>query len=106
MAADVASLGFNLRELQAHKKLAIDYVHIERSEIKETGEYNLEGLFIRLGSAIDSVKARRIVFDTLESLYAGLQNHFILRAELRRLFGWLKDRGITAVTPPSAARAR
>jgi circadian clock protein KaiC len=74
LVANVASLGFHLSELQDQKKLAVDYVHLERSEIEETGEYNLEGLFIRLGSAIDSVKAKRIAFDSLESLYAGLQN--------------------------------
>jgi circadian clock protein KaiC len=97
LVANVASLGFHLSKLQDQKKLAVDYVHLERSEIEETGEYNLEGLFIRLVSAIDSVKAKRIAFDSLESLYAGLQNHAVVRAELRRLFGWLKDRGISAV---------
>jgi circadian clock protein KaiC len=97
LAANVSSLGFRLKELQARKKIAIEYVRIERSEIEETGDYNLQGLFIRVGSAIDSIKARRIAFDTLESLFAGLTNHSILRAELGRLFGWLKDRGITAV---------
>jgi circadian clock protein KaiC len=97
LVANVASLGFHLSELEGQKKLAVDYVHIERNEIEETGQYNLDGLFIRLGSAIDSVKAKRIAFDTLENLYAGLQNHSIVRAELGRLFGWLKDRGITAV---------
>jgi circadian clock protein KaiC len=97
LVANVASLGFHLSELEGQKKLAVDYVHLERNEIEETGRYNLEGLFIRLGSAIDSVKAKRIAFDTLENLYAGFQNHSIVRAELGRLFGWLKDRGITAV---------
>ena len=79
------------------KKLAIDYVHVERSEIEETGEYDLEGLFIRLGQAIDSIGAKRVVLDTIESLFAGLSNQAILRAELRRLFRWLKDKGVTAV---------
>jgi circadian clock protein KaiC len=97
LVANVASLGFHLSELQRQKKLAVDYVHLERTEIEETGEYNLEGLFIRLGSAIDSVKAKRIAFDSLENLYAGLQNHAVVRAELRRLFGWLKDRDISAI---------
>ena len=77
--------------------ILLDYVHIERSEIEETGEYDLEGLFIRLGHAIDSIGAKRVVLDTVEALFAGLPNHAILRAELRRLFRWLKDRGITAV---------
>src|SRR5579885_1477227 len=97
LAANVSSLGFRLKELQGRKKIALEYVRIERSEIEETGDYNLQGLFIRVGSAIDSIKARRIAFDTLESLFAGLTNHAILRAELGRLFDWLKDRGITAV---------
>jgi circadian clock protein KaiC len=97
LAKNVASLGFDLGALIEEKKLAVDHVHIERSEIEETGEYDLDGLFVRLGYAIDSVKARRVVLDTVEALFAALPNEGILRAELRRLFGWLKDRGITAV---------
>ena len=97
LAANVRSLGFDLEKLQAQKKIVLDYVHIERSEIEETGEYDLEGLFIRLGHAIDSIGAKRVVFDTLEALFAGLSNHGVLRAELRRLFRWLKDRGMTAI---------
>jgi circadian clock protein KaiC len=79
------------------KKIAIDYVHIERSEIQETGEFDLEGLFIRLNHAIDSIGAKRVVLDTLESLFSGLPNEAILRAELRRLFRWLKDKGVTTL---------
>ncbi|MCX6271926.1 MAG: circadian clock protein KaiC, partial [Bacteroidetes bacterium] len=94
---NVASLGFDLEDLVKHKKIALDHVHIERSEIEETGEYDLEGLFIRLGYAIDSVGAKRVVLDTIESLFAGLPNQLILRAELRRLFRWLKDKGVTAI---------
>lgn len=94
---NVASLGFDLVKLQATKKVAIDYVRIERQEIQDTGEYDLEGLFVRLGYAIDSVGARRVVLDTIEALFAGLPNEAILRAELRRLFRWLKDRGVTAI---------
>ncbi len=75
----------------------VDYIHVERSEIEETGEYDLEGLFLRLGFAIDSIGAKRIVLDTLEVLFGGLENHGILRAELRRLFRWLKENGVTAV---------
>jgi circadian clock protein KaiC len=97
LAQNVASLGFDLDELAAGDKIAIDYVHVERSQIEETGEYDLEGLFIRLGFAIDSVGAKRVVLDTLEALFGGLENESILRAELRRLFRWLKDRGVTAV---------
>lgn len=97
LAANVQSLGFDLEKLEAQKKIALDYVHIERNEIEETGEYDLEGLFIRLGHAIDSIGAKRVVLDTLEVLFAGLSNHGILRSELRRLFRWLKDRGMTAI---------
>jgi circadian clock protein KaiC len=97
LTANVRSLGFDLDELAAQKKIVLDHVHIERSEFEETGEYDLEGLFIRLGYAIDTIGAKRVVLDTLEALFAGLPNHAILRAELRRLFRWLKDRGITAV---------
>ncbi|HEX3131521.1 MAG TPA: circadian clock protein KaiC [Thermoanaerobaculia bacterium] len=94
---NVRSLGFDLDELVAQEKIVVDYVHVERSEIEETGEYDLEGLFIRLGFAIDSIGARRVVLDTLEVLFGGLQNEAVLRSELRRLFRWLKDRGVTAV---------
>ena len=97
LAQNVRSLGVDLDKLQQQKKIAIDHVHIERNEIQETGEYDLEGLFIRLGHAIDTIGARRVVLDTLEALFSGLPNHAILRAELRRLFRWLKDRGVTAV---------
>jgi circadian clock protein KaiC len=97
LAANVRSLGFDLDKLVTQKKLKLDHVHIERAEIEETGEYDLEGLFIRLGHAIDSIGARRVVLDTLEALFAGLPNHAILRAELRRLFRWLKDREMTAI---------
>ena len=94
---NVASLGFNLSKLQIEKKLAIDYVYIERSEIEDTGEYDLEGLFVRLAYAIDSIGAKRVVLDTVEALFAALPNEAILRAELRRLFRWLKAKGVTAV---------
>ena len=97
IASDVASLGFDLPELIKAQKLAVDYVRVERSEIEETGEYNLEGLFVRLDHAIRTVGARRVVLDTIESLFAGLKNDAILRSELRRLFRWLKDQGVTAL---------
>src|ERR1043166_1243463 len=93
----VASLGFDLPELIAAQKLAVDYVRVERSEIEETGEYDLEGLFVRLDYAIQSVGARRAVLDTIESLFAGLKDDGVLRAELRRLFRWLKDKGVTTI---------
>lgn len=97
LSQNVASLGFDLRGLTRRKKLIVDYVRVERSEIEETGEYNLEGLFIRINHAIDSIRAKRVVLDTIESLFAALPNEGILRAELRRLFRWLKEKGVTAV---------
>jgi circadian clock protein KaiC len=97
LAANVASLGFDVKKLEAQKKLVIDYVRVERSEIEETGEFDLEGLFVRLQHAIETVGAKRVVLDTIESLFAGLPNPLVLRSELRRLFRWLKDRGMTVV---------
>jgi circadian clock protein KaiC len=97
LAQNCASLGFHLKELMANGKIVVDHVRVERSEIEETGEYDLEGLFIRLNQAIDSVGAKRVVLDTIESLFSGLSNEGILRAELRRLFRWLKDKGVTAI---------
>jgi circadian clock protein KaiC len=97
LAINVASLGFDLKQLIADKKLILDYVFIERSEIEETGDYDLEGLFLRLEHAINEVGAKRVVLDTLEALFSGLPNEAIIRAELRRLFRWLKEKGVTAV---------
>ena len=97
LTKNVASLGFDLNQLVAEKKLLLDYVFIERSEIEETGEYDLEGLFLRLSHAIDSIGAKRVVLDTLEALFSALPNEAIIRAELRRLFRWLKEKGVTAV---------
>jgi circadian clock protein KaiC len=97
LADNVASLGFDLPGLIRRKKVVVDYVRVERSEIEETGEFDLEGLFIRLGSAIDGIGAKRVVLDSLEALFAGLPNEAIVRAELRRLFAWLKQKGVTAI---------
>jgi circadian clock protein KaiC len=97
LVQNVRSLGFDLDQLVADEKIAIDHVHIDPSEIEEVGEYDLEGLFVRLGLAIDSVGAKRIVLDTIESLFGGFQNQALLRSELRRLFRFLKDKGVTAV---------
>lgn len=97
LAQNFSALGYDLKELAGRKLLAVEYVYVERSEIEETGEYDLEGLFIRLGYAIDSIGAKRVVLDTIESLFSGFQNDSILRAELRRLFRWLKGRGVTAI---------
>src|SRR5262245_22663012 len=94
---NVASLGYDLTELTDRNKLVVEYVHIEASEIEETAEYDLEGLFVRLGYAIDSIGAKRVVLDTIEAIFASLPNPSILRAELRRLFRWVKDEGVTAV---------
>jgi len=97
LSSNVRSLGFNFDRLVANKQIILDHVAIERSEIEETGEYDLDGLFVRLGHAVDTIGAKRVVLDTVEALFAGLPNHAILRAELRRLFRWLKDRGLTAI---------
>lgn len=97
LTQNVRSLGFDLDKLVRQKKMVIDFVRVERNEIEETGDYDLEGLFIRLNAAIDSIGAKRVVLDTIEALFSGLQNEGILRAELRRLFRWLKDKGVTAV---------
>jgi circadian clock protein KaiC len=94
---NVSSLGFNLQDLINRKKLNVDYIHVERSEISETGEYDLEALFIRIDYAIKSVGAKRVALDTIEALFSGLSNQAVLRAELRRLFYWLKEKGVTAV---------
>ena len=97
LTQNVRSLGFDLDDLAEQKKFAVDFVRVDRNEIAETGEYDLEGLFVRLGYAIDSVGAKRVVLDTIESLFGGLSNFAIVRGELRRLFRWLKDKGVTAV---------
>lgn len=97
LSSNVTALGFDLERLKAEKKLLVDHVRIERSEIEVSGEYDLEGLFVRLGHAIQVIGAKRVVLDTLESLFGGLPDPHLLRAELRRLFGWLKEKGVTAV---------
>lgn len=97
LAANVASLGFDLQQMQADKKLRLDHVHIDRSEIEEAGEYDLDGLFIRLGYAIDTIGAKRVVLDTIEALFSGFPNEAVLRSEIRRLFRWLKDKGVTTI---------
>ncbi len=97
LSQNVASLGIGLDDLIARKKVVVDYVHVDRSEIEETGEYDLEGLFVRLGHAIDTIGAKRVVLDTIETLFTGFSNTMILRSELRRLFRWLKTKGVTAI---------
>ena len=89
--------GFDLAALQKRDLLANDFVRAEQSEIEETGEYDLEGLFVRLGDAIDRIKAKRVVLDTIAALFAALPNELVLRSELRRLFRWREDRGATAI---------
>ena len=97
LAANVASLGFDLKTLVAHKKIWLEHIHVERSEIEQSGVYDLEGLFIRIHLAIESIGAKRVVLDTIESLFSALPNPQILRTELRRLFRWLKKRNVTTV---------
>src|SRR5471032_2228349 len=104
LTANVASLGFDLANLVRRRKIVVDYVHIERNEAQDTGDYDLEGLFVRLNYAIDSIGAKRVVLDTLEVLFASLPNEAILRAELRRLFRWLKEKGVTAVITAERGR--
>jgi circadian clock protein KaiC len=97
LTQNVKSLGFDLEKLIAQKKLKVDFVRVERSEIQETGEYDLEGLFIRLNHAIDSIGAKRVVLDTIESLFSGLNDTAVLRSEIRRLFQWLREKGVTTI---------
>ena len=97
LTTNVNSLGFDLEKLQEDKKLVIEHVKVERSQIEETGEYDLDALFIRLGHAIDKIGAKRVVLDTIETLFSSFLNEAILRAELRRLFNWIKEKGVTAV---------
>jgi len=97
MSKNVASLGFDLKKLTAKKKMVLEYVRIEPAEIQETGEYDLEGLFIRLQHAVKAVGAKRVVLDTVEAIFSGFSNTGMLRAEIRRLFRWLKDHGLTTV---------
>ncbi len=104
LTANVASLGFDLGGLIRKKMIVVDYVHIEPAEFQESGDYDLEGLFVRLNHAIESVGAKRVVLDTLEALFAGLRNESIVRAELRRLFRWLKGKGVTAVITAERGR--
>src|SRR5215471_17518556 len=97
LAKNVGSLGWDLVKLQKARKLVVDHVHLDKAEIAETGEYDLEGLFVRLNTAIDSVKAKRVLIDTPEALFGGLSDMAVLRSELRRLFRSLKDKGVTAI---------
>jgi circadian clock protein KaiC len=97
LTANVASLGFDLRELTKRKKLLVDYVFVDRSQIAEAGEFNLDGLFIRLGHAVKAIKAKRVVLDSIEALFVGIADEAILRAELQRLFRWLEEHQLTAI---------
>lgn len=102
LTANVASLGFDLRDLVKHKKLLVDYVSIERNQIAETGEFNLDGLFIRLAQAVKAIKAKRVVLDSIEALFSGIADSAILRSELSRLFRWLEDQKLTAIVTGEA----
>lgn len=94
---NVGSLNYDLARMIAERKLVIDHIQIESNQYEQSGEFDLEGLFIRLGFAIDSIGAKRVVIDTLETLFGALKDQAIIRAELRRLFEWLKDKGVTAI---------
>jgi circadian clock protein KaiC len=102
LTANVASLGFDLRDLTRREKLLIDYVFIERSQITEAGEYNLDGLFVRLDHAVKAIKAKRVVLDSVQALFAGVSDSAILRSELQRLFRWLEDHNLTAIVTGEA----
>ncbi len=91
------SLGYDLADLEERNLLAIDYVHLDRNDVEESGEFDLEGLFIRIDLAARKVGAKRVVLDTVDTIFSGLPNEAILRSELRRLFRWLKDRGLSTV---------
>lgn len=97
LAANVASLGFDLEDMQRRDLLAVEEILIDADQIIETGAFNLDGLFLRIGAAVDAVKAKRVVLDTVEVLFGGIANQGILRAELIRLFKWFKDRGLTVI---------
>lgn len=97
LSRNVASLGFDVDRLIASNKLAVDHVFVGRNLIEEAGEYDLEALFVRLGHAIESIGAKRVLLDSVESLFAGLPNEAVLRSEFRRLFRWLKEKGLTAL---------
>jgi len=97
LIANVASLGFKLDRLVANKKIWLEHIHIDRGEIEQRGEYDLKGLFVRIHRAIESIGAKRIVLDTIESLFSALPNATVIRTELRRLFAWLKKKGVTAI---------
>jgi circadian clock protein KaiC len=97
LAANVASLGFDLDDLVARKKIWLEHISIERGQMEKNGEYDLKGLFVRIHQAIESLGAKRVVLDTIESLFSGLTNTLILRTELRRLFHWLKKKGVTTI---------
>ena len=97
LAANVRSICFDLDDLIARRRIDVDYIHLERDEIQETGEFDLEGLFVKLGLAIDSIGTKRVVLDTIENLFVGLSDVAVIRSEIRRLFRWLKERGVTAI---------
>ncbi|MDU0955149.1 MAG: circadian clock protein KaiC [Bradyrhizobium sp.] len=94
---NVGSLSYDIERLIEQNKIVVDHIHLDRNEIEEAGDYDLDGLFIRIGFAIDSIGAKRVVIDTIETLFGGLDNQAVLRSELRRLFEWLKSKGVTAI---------
>lgn len=106
LATNMASLGIDVKQLCADEKLAVDWIHLEPGEVKKAGQYNLEGLFLRIQSALQRVNARRIALDSLEALFAALEDHNILRSELQRLFRWLKEQQLTAIITAERGEGR
>jgi circadian clock protein KaiC len=97
LADDVASLGFDLAGLEAGGHLVVDACRVDATEFVTTGEFDLDGLFIRLSAAVQAVGARRVVLDTIEVLFGALDNEAVVRAEFSRLLRWLKDQGLTTL---------
>jgi len=97
LAQNMASLGYDIPALEKKKMLLIDHVHVARNEFEETGEYDLSGLFVRIDDGLRTIGAKRVVLDTIEVLFTGLPNEAIVRSELRRLFRWLKEQGVTTI---------
>jgi circadian clock protein KaiC len=97
LSENVASLGFDLDYLVKHNKIWLKHIHIDRGDIEQNGEYDLTGLFVQIHQAIENIRAKRVVLDTMESLFSALPNQTVVRSELQRLFKWLKKKGITAI---------
>ena len=97
LTENTASLGFDLETMTHDKRLSMKQLYYEPDNDVEAGEYDLSGLFAQIGSAIDSVKAQRAVIDGIETLFSYFSREQIVRSELKRLFRWLKEKGVTAI---------